>query len=48
MQNTKTLFERKNNIDFRNEKKVIFDQSVNYLINFFKFLNFRNFWGTTN
>ena len=45
MQNTKTLFERKNNIDFRNEKKVIFDQSVNYLINFFKFLNFREIFG---
>ena len=28
-------------IEFRNEKKVIFTQKENYLINFFKFLKFR-------
>ena len=41
MQNTEIVSEKFNKIDFRNEKKILFTQSENYLVNFFKFLNFK-------
>ncbi len=41
MQNTEIVSEKYNKIDFRNEKKILFNQSENYLVNFFKFLNFK-------
>jgi len=44
MQNTETFFKKNNKIEFRNEKKIIFDQSVNYLINLFKFLKFKEIY----
>jgi len=44
MQNTEIVSEKFNKIDFRNEKKILFNQSENYLINFFKFLNFKEIY----
>ncbi len=44
MQNIETSFKKNSLADFRNEKKIIFSQSSNYLINFFKFLNFKEIY----
>lgn len=44
MQNTETLSNNLNQNEFRNEKKILFNQSGNYLINFFKFLNFKEIY----
>lgn len=44
MQNTKISNKELNKIEFRNEKKLIFIQSENYLINFFKYLKFKEIY----
>ena len=44
MQNTEISYKKNNTVEFRNEKKIIFNQSANYLINFFKFLKFKEIY----
>ena len=44
MQNTEISYKKNNTVEFRNEKKIIFNQSTNYLINFFKFLKFKEIY----
>ena len=44
MQNTEISNKDLNKIEFRNEKKIIFIQSENYLINLFKYLKFKEIY----
>ena len=44
MQNTEISYKKNNTVEFRNEKKIIFNQSANYLINFLKFLKFKEIY----
>ena len=48
MQNTEISYKKNNTVEFRNEKKIISNQSANYLINFSNFKIQRNIRSKTN